>query len=385
MWVNDARMNALLERTDSTAARNVTVKMVPAAMLPMVSASVFLVSPDHDAKVELAQTNYTDQNVNMSASVIKKIQSCATRGLATASVSQAGMERPAPVHACSSSMGQSAPSHVVAKTTAPATLSTAHASVNQASLAPTAASGVLQASLEPTAPRTAAVRTMEFVHMSMAFVSVRQAMPNRDATNCVLWARMASTARASASASMGQPATQSPDSAPAHLGTLESSASSNVIMGNMDRIAKINASATGHILWDATTSLASACVHLASKECLVKASVHAASGVPHARIPATARTTPRAIQRLAFASVNGDGLARIAVNHAQLATLARTARRNVQSACTAMAVHATTSPVNASAALDTWACGAASLALWTSGATTALRSACANMEASATL
>lgn len=165
--------------------------MVPAATLLMVNASVFLVSLDHDAKVELAQTSYTDQNANMSASVTKKIQSCATRGLVTASASRAGMGRPAPVHACSSSTGQSAPSHVVVKTTAPATLSTAHASVNQASLAPTAANGVLQASLELTAPRTAAVRTMEFVHMSMAFVSVRQAMPNRDAMNCVLWARMA--------------------------------------------------------------------------------------------------------------------------------------------------------------------------------------------------
>lgn len=158
-----------------------------------------------------------------------------------------------------------------------------------------------------------------------------------------------------------------------------------MIMGDTDRIVKINASATGHILWDATTLPASACVHLASKAYLVKASVDAASGALHARTPATARTTPLAIRKLAFVSVNVGGLAGTAVNHAQLASLARTARRNVRSACTAMAVPATTSPENASAAPDIWACGAASLALWTSGATTALRSACASMEASATL
>lgn len=232
--MNAARMNALLEHTASTAARNVTVKMALAAMLPMVTASVSLASQDHDAKVELAQMNYTVQSVNMSANVTKKIRSCVTHGLVTASASQAGMGRPAPVHACSSSMGQSAPSRVVAKMMAPATLSMEHASVNQASLAPTAASVVLQASLEPTAPRTAAVRTMESVHMSMAFVSVRQAMPSQDAMKCVPWARTASTARASASARMGRLATQSPESAPVHLDTSESSASSNATMGNMD-------------------------------------------------------------------------------------------------------------------------------------------------------
>lgn len=234
MGVSDARMNAPSERTASTAARNVTVKMVPAAMLPMATASVFLVSQDHDAKVELARMNYMDQNVNTSASVTRRIQSCATRGLVTASASQAGMGKPAPGHACRSFMGQSAPSHAAAKMMAPATLSTARASVNQASLAPTVVSVVPQASLEPTAPRTAAARTMEFVRMSTAFVSVRQAMPSRDAMNCVLWAPMASTARANANARMGQPAIQSPESAPAHQVTLGSSASPSVIMGNMD-------------------------------------------------------------------------------------------------------------------------------------------------------
>lgn len=66
------------------------------------------------------------------------------------------------------------------------------------------------------------------------------------------------------------------------------------------------------------TSLASASVLLALKECPVKVSAPVASGVPRARTPATARTTLLAIQRLAFASVNGDGWARTAANVSRL-------------------------------------------------------------------
>lgn len=182
--------------------------MVPVAMLPMATASAFLVSLGHDVKAEPAQMNCMDQDVSMCVSVTKKTPSCATLGRVIASASRAGMERPVPGPACRFSMGQSARSHAAARMMAPVTLLMAYVSVNQASLAPTAVGVALLASLAPTAPRTAAARIMESVHTSMAFASVLQVMPSRGAVSCAPWEPMAWAARASASAGTERPATQ---------------------------------------------------------------------------------------------------------------------------------------------------------------------------------
>ncbi|KAL3197361.1 hypothetical protein MRX96_044934 [Rhipicephalus microplus] len=216
------------------------------------------------------------------------------------------------------------------ETTAPATLSTAHASVNQASLAPTAANGVLQASLELTAPQNCSCENNGVCsHVN----GLCQCPPGYAKSRCnelcpvgTYGLNCQSKCKCKHGAACN-PVTGQCTCSPGYLGEFcEFKCDHGRYGQNCENKCKCN---WAHSL---------GCDYITGK-CMCAPGIKGVS--------CESQWT--------------------AVNHAQLASLARTARRNVRSACTAMAVPATTSPGNASAAPDIWACGAASLALWTSG------------------